>query len=77
MEVAETNLSKEQEDFQEERVCVDQILAMKVLVEEYLGKGKKYIYIYIYSTFTGLENSYDRAERNAVSNVLKIYRLGR
>ncbi len=41
MEVMEGNVSEEQGGFRKGRGCVDQIFAMKMLVEEYLGKDKK------------------------------------
>ncbi len=44
---------------------------MKRLVEEYLGKDKK-----LYAAFTDLEKAYDRADREALWTVLKIYGVG-
>ncbi len=41
MEVTEGKVNEEQEGFRKGRGCVDQIFAMKLLVEEYLGKDKK------------------------------------
>ncbi len=41
---------------------------MKMLVEEYLGKEKK-----LYAAFIDLEKAYDRVDREAFWNVLKIY----
>ncbi len=41
--------------------CVDQIFAMKRLVEGYLGKGKK-----LYASFMDLEKAYDRVDGEAV-----------
>ncbi len=40
MEVTEGKVSEEQGDFRKGRGCIDQIFAMKRLVEEYLGKIK-------------------------------------
>ncbi len=40
MEVTEGKVSEEQEGFRKGRGCVNQIFAMKRLVEEYLGKDK-------------------------------------
>ncbi len=39
------------------RRCIDQIFAMKRLVEEYLGKDKK-----LYAAFMDLEKAYDRVD---------------
>ncbi len=50
------------------RGCKDQIFAMKILVEEYLGKDKN-----LYAAFKDLEKAYDRVDREALWNVLKIY----
>ncbi len=44
---------------------------MKRLVEEYLGKDKK-----LYAAFMDLEKAYDRADREALWSVLKIYGVG-
>ncbi len=43
-------------------------IAIKILVEEYLGKDKK-----LYAAFMDLEKVYDRNDRKAVWNVPKIY----
>ncbi len=48
--------------------CVDQIFAMKRLVEEYLGKNENLYY----AAFMDLENAYDKVDREALS-VMKIY----
>ncbi len=44
---------------------------MKMLVEEYLGKYKK-----LYADFIDLKNAYNRADREALWSVLKIYGVG-
>lgn len=41
MEVTERKIGEEQGGFRKGRGCVDQIFAIKMMVEEYLGKGKK------------------------------------
>ncbi len=64
-------MSEEQEGFKKGRGCVDQIFAMKRLVEEYLRKDKK-----LYAAFMDLEEAYDRADREALWSVLKIYGVG-
>ncbi len=50
MEVTEGKVSEDQGGFRKGRGCVDHILAMKMLVEEYLGKDKK-----LYPAFMVLE----------------------
>ncbi len=40
MEVTEKKVSEEQEGFRKGRGCVDQVFAMKMLVEKYLGRDK-------------------------------------
>ncbi len=50
---------------------MDQIFAMKRLVEGYLGKDKK-----LYATFMDLEKEYDRADREALWSVLRICGVG-
>ncbi len=54
------------------RGCVDQIFAMKMLVEEYLEKDKK-----LYAAFMDLEKAYNRVDREAFWRVLKMYGVGR
>ncbi len=53
------------------RGCVDQIFAMKRLMEGYLGKDKK-----LYAAFMDLEKAYDRVDREALWSVLRIYGVG-
>ncbi len=64
-------MSEEQRGFRKGRGCVDQIFAMKRLVEEYLGKDKK-----LYAAFMDLEKAYVRVNREALWSVLKIYGVG-
>ncbi len=71
MEVTEGKVSEEQVGFRQRRGCVDQIVALKRLVEEYLGKGKK-----LYAAFMDPEKAYDRVDREALWSVLKIYGVG-
>ncbi len=41
MQVTEKKISDEQGGFRKEKSCVDQIFAVKMLVEDYLGKDRK------------------------------------
>ncbi len=61
----------EQGGFRKGRGCVDQIFAMKRLVEEYLEKDKK-----LYAAFMDLEEAYDRVNREALWSMLRIYDVG-
>ncbi len=50
-------MSEEQGGFRKGRGCIDQIFAMKRLVEEYLGKDKK-----LDTAFMDLEKTYEEAD---------------
>ncbi len=69
MEVTQGKVNEEQGGFRKGRGCVDQIFAMKKLVEEYLGKDKK-----LYAAFMDLEKAY--VDKEALWSVLKIYCVG-
>ena len=71
MEVTEEKVSEKQGWFRKRKGCVDQILPIKMIVEEYLGKGRK-----LYAAFMDLEKAYDRVDREALWNVLRIYGVG-
>ena len=71
MEVTEEKVSEDQDGFRKGKRCVDQIFAIKVMVEEYLGKNEK-----LYASFMDLEKAYDRVDKEALWNVLKIYSVG-
>ena len=49
-EITEEKISKEQGGFMKGKGCIDQIFSVKMLVEKYLGKGKK-----LYAAFMDLE----------------------
>ncbi len=68
MEVTEGKVSEEQGGFRKRRGCIDQIFAIKRLVEEYLGRDKK-----LYAAFMDLEKAYDQVDREALWSVLYIY----
>ncbi len=68
MQITEKIVSDEQGGFRRRKSCVDQIFTIKMLTEEYLGKGKK-----LYAAFMDLEKAYDRVDGEAFWNVLKIY----
>ncbi len=62
MEVTEGKVDEVQGVFSKGRGCVDQIFAMKRLVDEYLGKDKK-----LYGAFMDLEKAYDSVNRDITS----------
>ncbi len=67
MKVTEWEVGKEQGGFRKGKGCVDQIFPIKMTAEENLGKGKK-----LYAAFMDLEKANDRADREALWNVLKF-----
>ena len=71
MKVTEGKVSEEQGGFRKGKGCVDQIFAIRMIVEEYLAKGRK-----LYAAFMDLEKAYDRVDREALWNVLRIYGVG-
>ena len=64
-------IGEEQGGFLEGRGCVDQIYTVKTMIEKYIGKRKK-----LYAAFVDLEKAYDRVDRKALWDVLKIYGVG-
>ncbi len=50
---------------------MDQIFAIKMIVEEYLEKDRK-----LYSAYTDLEKAYDRVDTETLRNILTIYGVG-
>ncbi len=62
MQITEKKVSDEQGGFRRGKSCVDQMFAIEMLAEEYLGKGKK-----LYAAFM---------DREALWNVLRIYGVG-
>ena len=53
------------------RVALDQIFAVRQLCEKYMGKGKD-----VFFAFLDLEKAYDRVDRDAMWNVLRLYGVG-
>lgn len=72
MQVKDEKVTDKQGGFRKGKECVDQIFAIKMIVEEYLGKDET-----LYTAFMELEKSYGRVDREALWNVLKIYGVGR
>ena len=57
--------------FRRGRGCTDQIFTFRQICEKYLGKGKD-----VNFAFLDLEKAYDRVDRNAMWNVLRLYGIG-
>ncbi len=58
IKVIEEKISNEEGGFRKGKGCVDQIFAIKILVEAYLGKDEK-----LYATLIDLEKAYDKIDR--------------
>ena len=57
--------------FRSGRGCTDQIFIVRQICEKYLGKVKN-----VYFAFLGLEKAYDRIDRDAMWNVLRLDGIG-
>ena len=57
--------------FRRGRGCTDHIFIVRQICEKYLGKGKD-----VYFAFLDLEKAYDRVDRDAMWNVLRLYGIG-
>ena len=57
--------------FRRGRGCTDQIFIVRQICEKYLGKGKD-----VYFVFLDLEKAYDRVDRDALWNVLRLNGIG-
>lgn len=68
MLVTEEKVSDEPGSIWKGKHCVNQIFPIKMLVEECLGKDEK-----LYAVHMDLENAYDKVDRQALWNVLKMY----
>ena len=70
-EKTENAIAKVQSGFRRGRGCTDQIFIVRQVCEKYLGKGKD-----MYFVFLDLEKACDRVDRDAMWNVLRLYRIG-
>ena len=64
-------IAEVQSSFGRGRGCTDQIFIVRQICEKYLGKGKG-----MYFAFSNLEKEYDRTDRDAMWNVLRLYGIG-
>ncbi len=69
MKITDKSVGDKQGGFWKGRGCVDQIFAMKILVEKYLGKDKK-----LFAAFMDLEKAYDRVDRKGLWETECLYR---
>ena len=67
----EAAIGEEQCGFRKGRGCIYQIFVVRQLCEKFLGKGKD-----VYFAFMDLEKAYDRVDRGALWQVLRMYGLG-
>ena len=67
----ENVIAEVQSGFRRGRGCTDQIFIIRQICEKYLGKGED-----VYFTFLDLEKAYDRVDRDAMWNVLRLYGIG-
>ena len=64
-------IAEVQSGFRRSRGCTDQIFIFRQICKKYIGKGKV-----VYFAFLDLEKAYDRADRDAIWNVLRLYGIG-
>ena len=70
-DTTEKVIAEVQGGFRRGRGCTDQIFTVRQICEKYLGKGKD-----VYFAFLDLEKVYDRVDRDAMWNVLRLYGIG-
>ena len=70
-EKTENVIAEVQGGFRRGRTCTDQIFIIRQICEKYLGKGKD-----VYFAFLDLAKVYDRVDRDAMWNVLRLYGIG-
>ena len=63
----ENVIAEVQSGFRRGRGCTDQMFIVRQICEKYLGKGKD-----VYFVFLDWEKAYDRVDRDAMWNVLRL-----
>ncbi len=71
MKITDKCVGAEQGGFWKGRGCVDQIFAVKILVEKYLEKDRK-----LSAAFMDLEKAYDRVDRKGLWDTPRVYGVG-
>jgi hypothetical protein len=69
-EITEMQIGDEQGGFRKGGGCVDQIFSLKCVCEKYLEKQEEMFVVFMY-----LESAYDRVDRQAMLEVLIMYRV--
>ncbi len=72
MKITDKSVGDEHGGFQKSRECVDQIFAMKILVEKYLEKDRK-----LFAAFMDLEKACDGVDRKSLWETLESVWGGR
>ena len=67
----ENVIAEVQGGFRRGRGCTDQIFIVRQVCKKYIGKDKD-----VYFAFLDLEKAYDRVDRDAIWNVLRLYGNG-
>ena len=67
----ESVLGEEQCGFRSGRGCIDQIFTVRQMCEKVMAKGKE-----VFWAFMDLEKAYDRVDREAMWQVLRLYGIG-
>ncbi len=70
MKITDKSVGDEQGGFWKGRGCIDQIFAVKRLVENYLEDRK------LFAACMDLEKAYDRADRKSLWDTLRVYGMG-
>ncbi len=71
MKISDKSVGAEHGGFQKGGGCVDQIFAVKILVEKYLEKDRR-----LFAAFMDLEKVYDRVDRKGLWDTLRVYGVG-
>ena len=71
VENSEGQVGEEQSGFRKGRSCADQIFVLRQLCEKMKEKGKR-----VWVAFMDLEKAYDRVDRDALWQVMRIYGIG-
>ena len=71
VETSEQQIGEEQSGFRKGRSCADQIFVVRQLCEKLKEKRKL-----VYMAFMDLEKAYDRVDREALWQVMRIYGIG-
>ncbi len=69
--ITDESVGDEQEGFRKGRGCIEQIFAVKILVENYLENDRK-----LFAAFMDLEKAYDRVDRKVLWDAPRVYGVG-